>query len=64
MNAAEKAIQEAEEAGFDLSLTDSNLALTPEERVLRHEGARELALALSAAGVAHEKSTPAASPAR
>ena len=52
MNADEKAIAEAERAGFDLSLVDSNLALTPEERLLRHDSALELVLEMRAAGAA------------
>jgi hypothetical protein len=59
MNADEAAIEEARRAGFDLSLIESNLALTPEERALRHESALELVLALREAAASHEKSTPA-----
>ena len=59
MNQDQTAIEEAIKAGFDLSLIDSNLALTPEERVLRHESALELVLALREAAAAHEKSAPA-----
>jgi hypothetical protein len=44
------ALEEARRAGFDLSLIDSNLALTPQERALRHESALELMLALREAG--------------
>jgi len=56
-----QAIEDARRAGIDLDLLDSNLALTYEERVLRHESALELALALRKAGAAYEKSTrPAA----
>lgn len=51
-----EAIEAANQAGIDVSLLDSNLALTPEERALRHESALELALALRAAGLAHAKS--------
>jgi hypothetical protein len=47
---AHAAIAEAEKAGFDLSLIDYNLSLTPEERVLQHAAALEFALALRAAG--------------
>ncbi|ATC64341.1 hypothetical protein CMV30_10450 [Nibricoccus aquaticus] len=39
------ALEEARRAAFDLSLLDSNLALTPQERALRHESALELMLA-------------------
>jgi hypothetical protein len=51
-----QALEEARRAGIDLSLLDSNLALSPEERVLRHESARELMMALKEAGAAYEKS--------
>jgi hypothetical protein len=47
---AHAAIAEAERAGFDLSLVDYNLSLTPEERCLQHAAALEFALALRAAG--------------
>ena len=49
---AHAAIAEAERAGFDLSLVDSNLALSVEERLLRHDAALEFKLALRAAGEA------------
>ena len=52
-----KAIEEARRAGIDLDLLDSNLALSAEERVLRHESALELVRALREAGAAYEKST-------
>jgi len=52
MNAAEKAIEEAERAGFDLSLVDSNLELSFEDRLLRHDSALELVLEMRAAGAA------------
>lgn len=64
MKVDDKAIAEAKKAGFDLSLVDSNLRLSYEERVLRHEAARELAGALRAAGVEYEKSASAPAPAR
>lgn len=51
--------EEARRAGIDLDLLDSNLALTYEERVLRHESAQELMWALKEAGAAYEKSAPA-----
>lgn len=51
-----QALEEARRAGIDLDLLDSNLALSYEERVLRHESARELMLALKEAGAAYEKS--------
>jgi hypothetical protein len=55
MNPPDRAIEEARRAGLDLHLLDSNLALTPEERVLRHESALELVLALKEAAATHEK---------
>ena len=56
-----QALEEARRAGIDLDLLDSNLALTHEQRVLRHESALELMLALREAGAAYEKSArPAA----
>jgi hypothetical protein len=36
---AQEAIAEAERAGLDLSLVDSNLGLSLEERLRRHEAA-------------------------
>ena len=65
MNEHEQAIAEAEKAGFDLSLIDSNLRLTVEERLLRHDAALELVLKLRAAGAAmYAQTTPAAESAR
>jgi len=55
------AIEEARRAGFDLDLLDSNLALSPEQRALRHESALELVLALREAGAVHAKPAPVAS---
>lgn len=60
MKPANQAIEEARQAGIDLDLLDSNLALTYEQRALRHESALELMLALREAGAAYEKSPPAA----
>lgn len=37
------------EAGYDLTLLEANLRLTPEERIRAHEDARRLAEALRAA---------------
>ena len=37
-----KAIQDAIDYGIDLSLTDENLALTPEQRAIQHQGALDL----------------------
>ena len=65
MNADERAIAEAEKAGFDLSLVDSNLRLSVEERLLRHDAALELVLELRAAGAAmYAQAAPAAPSAR
>ncbi|HTQ31825.1 MAG TPA: hypothetical protein VMI53_11505 [Opitutaceae bacterium] len=38
------AIDEAEKAGFDLSLVEASLALTPEERARQHDQALALVL--------------------
>ena len=58
MNPAEKiaVLEDARRAGIDLSLVDSKLALSYEERALRHESALELVLALREAGANYEKS--------
>jgi hypothetical protein len=59
------AIAEAERAGFDLSLVDSNLALSVEQRLLRHDAALEFKLALRAAGEAmYAQAASVAPPAR
>ena len=61
MNESENAIAVAEKAGFDLSLVDSNLRLTVEERMLRHDSALEFVLELRAAGAAmYAQAAPAA----
>lgn len=52
MNSSEKALEEARQAGFDLNLIDLNLALSPEERVLRHAAALALAQEMRKAGEA------------
>lgn len=49
---AQAALSEAERAGLDLSLVDSNLSLSIEDRLLRHDSALEFKLALRAAGEA------------
>ncbi len=54
------AIEEARRAGFDLDLLDSNLALSPEERALRHDSALELVQALKKAKAEYDKLAPAA----
>ena len=58
MSSDDKAIEEAERAGFDLSLLESNLELTHEERLLRHDGALELVQAMREAGRALYAQTP------
>jgi hypothetical protein len=45
-------LQVAEEAGFDLSLLESTLALTPEQRIEEHHRALVLAWELESAGKA------------
>lgn len=64
MDNPDQAVVEAQRAGIDLSLLDSNLALTYEERVLRHASAQELMWALREAGASHEKSARAAAEVR
>lgn len=65
MKASDKAIEEAERAGFDLTLVDANLALSYEDRVLQHDSALELVLEMSAAGaVLYAKSASSAATAR
>ncbi|HTZ20279.1 MAG TPA: hypothetical protein VMC06_05295 [Opitutaceae bacterium] len=44
MTERSKAIEEAERAGFDLSLVDESLTLKPEERARRHDQALDLVL--------------------
>jgi hypothetical protein len=62
---ARAAIAEAERAGLDLSLVDSNLALPLEDRLRRHDAALDLLRALRAAATATNASTAsAAAPAR
>jgi hypothetical protein len=54
------AVQEAELAGFDLSLVDESLRCTYEQRALQHQAALELALELEKAGqqLRDDKSRP------
>ncbi len=40
-----------EQAGFDASLIEANLRLSPEARVLKHQAALDLAMAFTAAGL-------------
>jgi hypothetical protein len=44
------AIEEAERAGFDMSLIDESLRLSHEQRALQHQEALNLALELESAG--------------
>jgi len=46
MSSATDAITEAERAGFDLSLVEHSLTLTPAERAREHDGALALVLEL------------------
>lgn len=55
MESPDQALEVARKAGIDLDLLDLNLAMTYEERVLHHESARSLMLALRKAGSAYEK---------
>lgn len=64
MEQPDQALEDARRAGIDLDLLDSNLAMTCEQRVLRHESARELVLALKEARVANEKPAPPAAEVR
>jgi hypothetical protein len=43
-------IEEAELAGFDLSLVDESLSYTYEQRALHHQAALNLALEMESAG--------------
>lgn len=47
---ATTAAQEAEQAGFDLSLVDESLRISPEQRALQHQRALALALELEKIG--------------
>ncbi|MEI6861419.1 MAG: hypothetical protein WCL04_04120 [Verrucomicrobiota bacterium] len=58
---ADHAIADARAAGIDVNLVELNLALTPEERVLRHQSALELMLAFREAGAALRRETAAPS---
>ena len=44
------AIEDAEQAGFDMSPIDESLRCSYEQRALQHQAALELALALEQAG--------------
>jgi hypothetical protein len=54
-------IEEAEKAGFDLSLVEASLALTPEERARQHDQA--LALVLEFDRIRRERDAKLESPA-
>ena len=43
-NKNDAAIEDAEKAGFDLSLVGASLRLTPEERAMQHDQALSLVL--------------------
>lgn len=60
MTEDEKAIADAKQAGFDLSLIDSNLRLSYEERLLRHDAALAVVQELRMAGAAMYAPTPPA----
>lgn len=59
MEQSKQAIEDARRAGIDLDLMDSHLALTFEERALRHAAALELVFALREAGAEYAQSAPA-----
>ncbi|MFM9090853.1 MAG: hypothetical protein ACKOUK_03815 [Verrucomicrobiota bacterium] len=54
---AKAAIAEAERAGLDLTLVDSNLALSLEDRLRRHDAALAFQRALRAATATSDAST-------
>lgn len=56
VNPETDALEEARKAGIDLSIIDSNLALSYEERIARHQAALDLMLKLREAGNAHAQS--------
>lgn len=61
MNSTVDPIQVARDAGFDIDLIDTNLALTPEERLRHHDEAVNVMLALQEARRANDaKLHPAA----
>lgn len=49
MDSADQALEEARRAGIDLSLLDSNLALSVKERWQQHDSALDLVVKLQAA---------------
>lgn len=54
MNPAEQVLEAARQAGIDLDLLDTNLALSPEERWRQHDGALKVILELQAAKLARD----------
>lgn len=50
MSTRPNAIEEAERAGFDLSLVDDSLSLSYDQRAIRHQEALNLTLELEEAG--------------
>ena len=50
MESVDQALEEARQAGIDLDLLDTNLALSVKERWEQHDGALALALKLQTAG--------------
>lgn len=56
------AIAEARQAGFDLSLVEASLALTPEQRAEQHDGALVLALEFDRLRQARDADVAAHSP--
>ena len=54
MSSTSDAIEEARRAGFDMDLLDTNLALTPEERMRQHDLALEFVLELQQARAARD----------
>jgi hypothetical protein len=56
-------VEAARVAGFDISMMDSNLDLSAEERLLRHDSALALALELRRAGEIRRAQSSPTSPA-
>ena len=54
MDPADDALEQARRAGFDLDMLDTNLALTPEERLRQHDTALEFVLELEEARIARD----------
>jgi hypothetical protein len=60
MSTRPNAIEEAELAGFDLSLIEDSLSLSYDQRAIQHQQALDLALELERAGrELRERSEPA-----